>query len=464
MNQRVDLNVGESVVLADDLFLAGRYAEAAPIYAAVAEAGACGVHVAHALAICLGETARHEESLVWLSRAAALIRSEMIALTLNRGKALGELNRTQEALAVYDSLLLQAPGHPLAHYGRALMHMQSGRHREAIVGFDEVLALDPANDKAVFGRGFANLVLGNYAEGFRDYEARLKDDVVEPAAALWDGSQEIAGKTVLVLGDMGLGDCIMFLRFVPLMQARGARVVVAMNEAVRPIAAGLPGVIAVDGDRANWPKLDYWVRAMSLAWCFRVTAETVPAPTPLRFDPALLEDWRHHIRGPGLKVGLVWSGSPQSRYDQHRSVPLDHLGPLFTVPGVTFYSLQLGVRDTDQPAFGELTRWRMSPLSNLPMVDLSPHLTDFRQTAHAMKCLDLVVTVDTSVAHMAGTVGVPTLVMLTAFRTYWLWIEQRETSPWYPSVKVVRQQQDGDWSGVVAAVREHIRALTAKAA
>jgi hypothetical protein len=145
---------------------------------------------------------------------------------------------------------------------------------------------------------------------------------------------------------------------------------------------------------------------------------------------------------------LCWSGNPKSKYDQHRSIPLHLLAPLWGSHNVRFYSFQQAVRETDRDAFDKFD-----------IVRLGSYLTDFRQTAHAMKCLDLMITCDTSVAHMAGTVGVPTWVMLTKFRTYWLWMKGRTDNPWYPSLRAFKQTTDGDWPGVVARIINDVETL-----
>lgn len=451
MTAQEELNVPQAAQLAADLFGARRFEEAERLFASILRADSGNFHAAHKAGICLGEQGRNEEALAYFNDAGAIMGGEMIALSCNRARALGELGRTAEAIAAYDSILRAHPDHVLSIEGRGLMKLQSSKYIEAIADFDEVLRRQPGNERALFSRGFANLALGNYADGFRDYEHRLKDDILAPDAELWTGEQELAGKTILVVGDMGHGDCIMFMRYLPRLVALGARVVVAMSEAVRPLAADVPGIEVVSEDRSTWPGLDYWVRTMSLAAAFRTTVDTMPPPTPLIFDPIRLREWRDCIGyGPGLKVGLCWSGSLMSKYDAHRSVPLKLLAPLFDAPNVEFYSLQVDVRGGDS----EIMR-------GLPMIDLAKYFKTFRDTAHAVKCLDLVLTVDTSVAHLAGTVGVQTWVMLTAFRTYWLWIEKQQTSPWYPSVRLFRQRRDGDWPEVIARIGNELRRLTA---
>lgn len=514
MDATTDLNTADASALATDLYKVGRFAEAEGLFRALVTVEPNNVHYVHALAVCLIETDRPADSMPYLERAGILLRDEMLALSANRGKALGEVGRTKEAFAIFDGLVRAAPGEALFWYDRGLMRMQDGDYRGAIVDFDAALNRRPGDGKALFGRGFANLVLGNYADGFRDYECRLKDSIDDPGKPMWTGAEDISGKTILVIGEQGLGDGIMFGRYLPLMVARGAKVLAMMQPPVAPLMRDMAGVTLVGTDPTTWPPFDMWTWSMSLAWCFRTTAESVPAPISLTCDEGRATHWRRricgrisggnggaggaggnqgsgggggawgaagllggtsgsggggggqalHTRGAAgggasfktpLRVGLVWSGSPKSRYDAHRSIPLAQLAPLFDLPGVQFYSLQVGLRDRDRNAFKQFSARNHAAR---PLIDLAADLTDFRETAHAMRELDLMVTCDTSVAHLAGTVGVRTLVMLTAFRTYWLWIEQRETSPWYPSIRTIRQETDGDWGPVVARVRYEILA------
>lgn len=445
-----NLNLADSIALASGLFDDGNYAEAERLFRAAEQAGA-GFAAINGLGMCLSELERPSEALQWFDRAYVILRDEMMALGCNRAKALAEVGKAEEALLMYNGLLASSPRSDLIRYSRALIMLQMGQHEQAIAELNDVLSREPGNDKARFARGFARLVLGDYASGFEDYECRLKDDLAEPNVPLWTGSEDLHGKTILVHGEMGLGDNIMFMRFVPLMIAQGAMVIVVVPKSQRFLVDAIDGASYRTTDQATWPRLDYWVRFMSLARCFRTMVETVPNPIAVHHDPRKLERWRSIIDAPGLKVGLCWTGSLKSRYDAHRSIPLEKLSPLFDLPGVTFYGLQKDVRESDR-----------ATLAQSPIIDIADRLETFEDTANAMACLDLMITVDTSVAHMAGTVGVPTWIMLTAFRTYWLWIAKLATSPWYPSVRLFRQERDGDWPGLVRRISAELSRLSSE--
>lgn len=455
MHDRVELNPRDGLKLALGLFADGSFAEAESIFRQVAAVEPESFDAVNGVGLCLGELGRHEESLAWFDRAMALCLDQMIGLSLNRGRALGEMgnDRVDEAITLFNNVLRSRPGHLIALHNRALMFLQSGRYADALADLDAVLARDPENANALFGKGFANLVLGNLKQGFAGYEHRLKEDLIAPDAPEWDGAASLSGQAILAYGEQGLGDVILFSRYLPLMVDAGARVLAYVPKPVRPLIALLPGVEVLDDDRSTWPKLDLWVRMMSLAAAFGTDRGTVPPMAGFALPPASVQVWQRRIYAAHpdhvvLRVGLCWTGSTRSKYDAHRSVPLAALAPLADLPGIEFFSLQKDVRESDQEAYGAMI--------GAGMRDFTAGFASFVDTAAAMRALDLVVTVDTSVAHMAGTVGVPTIVMLSAFRAYWLWENAREDCPWYPSVKVIRQAKDGDWGDVIERVKAEI--------
>lgn len=429
------------------LFDTAQYEDCEKLFRAVVDLDPSNHYAIHAVGACLVELDRPKDAMPWLDRAMDLLRRDMLGVMSNRARSVADAGDAEGALAMFQNLLKQEPNNPHFLLNRGLVLLQMRQYRAAIADMDAVLAIDPENDKAKFGRGFAYLVQGDFEQGFADYEFRLKYHIDPIDAPEWTGAEDIAGKTILVHEDQGLGDNIMFMRYVPMLIERGAKPVVIVSDNVRPIVP--QGVPVVGLDRSTWPKTDYWVRFMSLAYCFRTTLETTPKPVAIDYDPFKLARW-HEIIGSGtaLKVGLCWTGSPHSKYDAQRTIPLEKLAPLFDVRGVKFFSLQKVIRPADEEAF-----------NRFPMVNIAAKFDTYADTAAAMKCLDLVITVDTSVAHMAGTVGVPTWVMLTNYRTYWVWAESLNGCPWYDSARVFRQAVDGDWDSVVTPIRNRLAGL-----
>ncbi len=464
MTDIVNLTPKDAMVLGADLFKADRLQESFEAFSAAFHEEPGNYEAAFQAGFVLSAMKNYKEALPWYDRAAAIWMTNGNLLTLNRAQVLGEMGRSDEAISMMNGLIARQPNFAHAYYNRGVLKMQLDDFEGGLADFERSLSLDPttANGDAIFCKGFANLVLGNYLDGFRDFEHRLKDNIyskagpeqgeeLRPEHILYHPDYaDVHNKTVLVLSVMGRGDVIQFGRFVPLLVQRGAKVLVTADRGTEQLFRDIPGVTVID-ERDPLPPADYWCHMMGLAHVFRITTETVPPPLALTYNPKDLKDWRRIIPDDGvLNVGLCWAGSPTSRYDEHRSIPMEDLVPLTVLADsgkVRFFGLQQEIRESDHVAASFMDS----------QVDHIGHLFgDFSQTAHAMKCLDLVVTVDTSVAHMAGTVGVPTWILTTRFRTYWLWLKGRNDTPWYPSVNLIRQPVHGNWPSAVAVARDRI--------
>jgi tetratricopeptide (TPR) repeat protein len=451
------LNPSDALSLGGELFKANRLEEAFAAFRAVAEEQPENFAARHQTGLALSQLKRYAEALPHYDAAMAILVTELIMVTLNKSVALGEQGRSEEGISLLQGLLRAQPNHAHALYNLGILQMQIEQFEEALLSFKRCLEIDPdaAYGDALFCRGFANLVLGNYLEGFRDFEHRLKDNIKGgPAqgAELRPGTN-LNGKTVLVLSEMGQGDMIQFGRYVQILARHARRVY---------LVAG-PGIAALFREQARielvpegavLPAADYWAHMMGLAHVYETTVDSVPPPLRINYDMDLLRAWRKIIPNDGvMNVGLCWAGSPTSRYDEHRSVPLEMLTPLIELAQgkrIRFYSLQQTIREADKEAFNDAN-----------VAAIGDGLTDFRQTAHAMRCLDLVITVDTSVAHLAGTVGVPTWILVTRFRTYWLWIKGMITTPWYPSVELIRQPVHGNWPSAITVARRRAEEMLA---
>lgn len=455
--EKVGLNDREAMRLGITWYNAGRFADALTLFSGVAAANAGDYDAFQWAGLCAGQLKEWKDAEVWFDKAMHIALNNLVVATLNKAMALGEQLRSEEAARLIIGVLQLCPNTAMAWYNLGVLKMQLGRHEEAIEHYNEALRLDPkcAFGDSIYCRGFANLVLGNYREGFRDFERRAKAPMNIQAAQgeEWTGEQDIAGKTVLVHGELGHGDTIQFARFFPLMVARGAKVVAIVHKGIRPALEGMDGVTFVDQPAEledPLPASDYWIRIMSLAGAFNVTLETVPPPVPIKYEVSHIDKWRKVIPRDTFNVGLCWTGRPESKYDCYRTVPLAELRPLTDLrrkhANLRFYGLQQVFRPEDSVAVAEFTE----------INHIGSRFHEFRRTAHALKCLDLVITVDTSVAHMAGSVGVPTWVMITSLRPYWLWVRGMDRTPWYPSMKLYRQETDGDWPHVVRKIAERL--------
>jgi len=375
----------------------------------------------------------------------AQLHENLKTSAINRAVCLGEAGRSDEAMTQIEHVIRSFPEDHTARLNYATLLMQVQRFEEAIAQYNTVLKVDTEfNDLARFGRGFSNLVLGNLREGFIDFESRKKLDLPPGLPSEWDGVSSLDGKRLLVIGEMGFGDNIMFLRYCRELHDRGAKITVCIPPAMIPLAECLEPKVNVMTEKSH-ANFDYYVRMMSLAYCLDTDIDCVPPPAQFNLPEAQLIRWSKALPQTRLKIGLCWSGSRDSQYDKFRNIPLRELTPLFSRNDIDFYSLVLDVRDDDKQAFNEL-----------PIYDVGAKIKHFRDTASFISNLDLVITVDTSIAHLAGSLGVLTWVMLTSFRTYWLWIRDRTDCPWYPSAKAFRQPTDGDWSSVVKSINAEL--------
>ncbi|WP_190274165.1 tetratricopeptide repeat protein [Geitlerinema sp. PCC 7407] len=361
----------------------------------------------------------------------------------NLGTALQELGRYEEAIAAYQQAIALDPALADAFYNLGNGQMEQGKLQEAIAAFDRALILRPDYADAHFGKALALFLGGDLAAGFAEYEWRWQRWVEEgqPPTAFaqprWDG-QDLQGKTILLHSEQGFGDAIQFIRYAPLVKALGGRVIAGCKPPLRRLFATVPGVdqVLTEGDRV--PSFDLYCPLLSLPRVLGTTLATIPAQVPYVAAPPPPVELP--ISG-AYRVGIVWAGSPTHRKDRSRSCPLEEFLPLFELPGTEWYSLQKGDRAADLAGFRH------------QVTDLGQYCQDFADTAALIAQLDLVISVDTSVAHLAGALGKPVWVLL-ATNPDWRWLLERADSPWYPTARLFRQRRWGAWRPVFAQVAQ----------
>jgi tetratricopeptide (TPR) repeat protein len=370
--------------------------------------------------LILQNLARHEEALAWFDRAIALKPDFAEALN-DRGITLVALRRFDEASASYDRAVAMAPDYADAHWNAALLQLLLGD----------------------FANGFARREWGRKSRAVGFVDRRF-------TKPMWRGEQ-IAGQTILLHSDEGMGDAIQFSRYAPLVVARGASVILEVQDALQPLLSRLEGVSLCLARSADaMPAFDLHCPLSSLPLVFKTRLETIPAPSGPPPSAACMRAWQQRLGAHDrLRVGLVWSGNPAHGNDRNRSMPLRMMGPLLDV-AARFVSLQKDVTDGDKASLHACT----------DIVDLTGHLADFAETAALIACLDLVITVDTSVAHLAGALGRPTWILLPYTPDY-RWLLDRDDSPWYPSVRLFRQDESRDYAKVIARVRDELMPLVA---
>jgi len=393
----------------------------------------------------------HEQALADFDAFLARMPSDTEAL-YNRGTALIELGRYAEALFVFDKVLAAAPQHLRAwtNRGRALQALN--RHEEAIASFDKALAIDKNYGDAHFNAALSLLALGNFRRGFADYEWRWKRTGMTDArrgyrGRLWLGEYPIDRRTILLLAEQGLGDTIQFIRYAPLLAQMGANVVLEVQPELKALLSTVSGVASCHARGETLPAFDVYCPLGSLPLALKTETSSVPATLPyVRTDDAQIAKWRPALEGlPGKRVALTWAGHARHANDRNRSIDLKLLEPLFKCEGISFVSIQRDLRGDDA-----------ARLAQFGITDFGPRLADMTDTAAVLALTDLLVSVDTSVVHLAGAMGREAWVMLP-FMPDWRWTLTNERSPWYPTMRLFRQRAPGDWPNVIATVRDALR-------
>jgi tetratricopeptide (TPR) repeat protein len=366
----------------------------------------------------------------------------------NRGITLHALRRLEDAVASYDKAIALRPEFVAAYFNRGLAFHELRQPSAALASFDQATAIDPGSAQAHFNKSLTLLLEGNFQKGLPLYEWRWKTEKSKPRVrnfeqALWLGEEPLAGKTLLLHSEQGFGDTIQFCRYATRVAFLGARVILEVPEPLLGVLGGLGANIELAVKGKPLPAFDYHCPLLSTPLAFKTDATSIPASQSyLRSDSAKLAEWEQRLEAKTKpRVGLVWSGNADHVNDHNRSIALSAL--LAALPDTLEYvSLQKEVRASDKQALK----------SNGHIRHFGDALKDFGDTAALCEWMDLVISVDTSAAHLSGALGRPTWVLLP-YVPDWRWLLDREDSPWYPSVKLYRQNDDRDWANVLDAVK-----------
>ncbi|MDX2144412.1 MAG: tetratricopeptide repeat protein [Rhodospirillaceae bacterium] len=395
---------------------------------------------------------RNAEALLSFERALT-IDAASIDARINRGIELKELGRCEEALADLDVAVAAAPDDAVAHYNRAAVLVRMGRDDTALAAFERAAALKPDFAEAHFGAAECRLARGEFAGGWAGFEWRWRTLVFsrsgrEFTPSQWRGEGALAGKTILLHAEQGLGDTIQFCRYAPLLRERGARVVLEVQPKLKALIATLDPAVTVVARGEALPPFDLHCPLMSLPGAFKTELATIPARGPyLSADAARVTAWRERLPHDGVRIGLAWSGTASHGNDRNRSATLATLGVL-AGPGRHLIGLQSDMTTADRAAAASLANF----------TSLGDQLTDFAEIAALVAALDVVVTVDTVFAHLAGALGKPVFVLLSK-ACDWRWLQGRADSPWYPSAKLFRQETLGDWSAPMRRLQSEVGRL-----
>jgi tetratricopeptide (TPR) repeat protein len=412
--------------LGDTLRAQGRPAEALDCYRQALRLQPDYVEAHNCLGIALAHAGRESDAVDCFRRAIELQPNYLKAHS-NLGTALQNLGRFEEALRVYEQALREFPDEPQLRRNRGLIWLRQG----------------------------------DLERGWPEYEWRLRCPDVPPTGLTqprWHG-EPLNGRTILLYAEQGLGDAIQFIRYAPLVRQRGGSVVVVCHAGLTRLLSGFRGVAQLVASGAPLPPFDTQAPLLSLPGIFRTSLDSVPADVPyLTANPQLINYWGARLSAyPGIKIGITWQGNPGHPDDYRRSAPLAVFSPLAKLPGVHLFSLQKG--SASEQLAQVATSW--------PITDLGPQLDEktgiFMDTAAVLKHLDMMVTVDTAIVHVAGALAAP-VYMALAHVADWRWLLERDDTPWYPTVRLFRQREPGQWSDVferiAAAIMQSMRDRT----
>lgn len=374
--------------------------------------------------------------------ATALLCTDLGLRSLERG-------RIAQAIDDLTKATVLDPNMTVAWMNLGIALMRGGQMAEALAAFDTSLKIEPGRPEAHWNRAAALLALGNFAAGWQEYEWRLRcqqfaGKVRNVNRPIWQG-EELRGKTILLHDEQGYGDTLQFVRYAPLIADRGAKVILLSKPGVAALLASVPGVAQVVINGQPCPHVDFHAPIPSLPFLFGTILETIPRNVPyLPADPALIELWAKRLPAPDGKtrIGIAWAGNTRPNHD--RSIDANLLSPLIASDRATFFSLQKRVEGASVAA-----------PQGMPIRDFSAEIRDFSDTAALIANMDLVITIDTAVAHLAGALGKPLWIMLPTSAD-WRWLINRDDTPWYPSARLFRQTKPGDWRDVIARVANQL--------
>jgi Flp pilus assembly protein TadD len=427
----------------------GQYIEALQFLGAAMKANPASPEAASNYGFVLRHLKRDNEAIGYFDRALILQPGYVPAL-LTRGASLQRLGRREEALKSLERAIELDPKNPKAHYNRANVLHELKRFDEALDSFARTIALDPGYADAHFNEGMTRLLIGDFSAGWGKYEWRWKAKLQAHARGfsqpLWRGGEPIAGKTILVHAEQGYGDTLQFVRYVPLLARMGAKIVLEIQPPLKSLLAPVEGAVVVARGEPL-PTFDLHCPILSLPRAFKMDLATIPASVPYLEAPSeRIEKWARRLPSRRkLNVAIAWAGSATHEQDHVRSIAIEKLEPLLAMPDIEWIGIQRDLRPGDEEFLA----------AHPEIVHIGAELSDFADTAAVLSLTDLTISVDTSTVHLAGALGRPVWVLLQHMPDF-RWLLDRDDSPWYPSARLFRQPDSGDWNSVIERVSREL--------
>jgi Flp pilus assembly protein TadD len=402
------------------------------------------------LGIALAINRQFDEAIAAYRKSLSIDANNALAWN-NLGNLLKRDGKSTEAIEALREAVRLKPDWADAQCNLATAHLSLGEMDSAEKLLDSALALAPEHPQIHYNHGILLLLKGDFPRGLPEYEWRWKCSEVHIPTRFnsqpWRG-EPLDGKTILLHAEQGLGDTVQFARYTPLVHRRGGKVVLCVQPEAISLLKTIAGVEHIASHPHQLPRCDTHCYLMDLPQALGTTVETVPSQVPyLHPEAALVNSWRERVGNqPGVKVGLTWAGRPTHANDANRSIDIINFVPLAGVPGVTFYSLQIG------PGSEHTAR--------TDLIDFTPQIKDLADSAALISNLDLIITIDSAVAHLAGAIAKPVWIMLP-FAPDWRWMLNQHDSPWYPTAKLFRQVAPGDWNSVITDIRVDLEKFAA---
>lgn len=432
----------------------GDFYEAEMIYRKILQKEPDNHNAWHLLGLIAHQAGKYEEAVKCISKAIALSPNHAVYYG-NLGMSYDALKKEQESADAFGKALAISPDYEnahLAHHNLGVYFAGKGEYSRALEHYNKAVELKKDFYDAVWNRGIILLLLGDFEQGWKDYEARFKKQSPTDSRKFkiprWDGSS-LNNKKIIVIAEQGFGDCIQFARYLPMIKEAGGSIVLECKKELKRLfekICCIDGIIE-KGEDISGLECDFYIHLMSLPRVFGTNSEKdIPNKVPyLKADPRLAEKFKSKLKAEEgkIKVGIVWSGNKKQESDENRSARFLDFIPLKAIKEIKLFSLQKG------PASAQLNK-------DADVIDMSSEIENFADTAAIIENLDLVITVDTSVAHLAGAMAKKTFVLL-ASDADWRFMLKRNDCPWYPTMKLLRQERAGDWASVIGQVLEEVR-------
>lgn len=444
-----EITLGEALNIAIKKQNQGYLEEAETIYKNILRVYPNNSDTLHLLGLTLHQKNKNEEAIELIRKAIEINQNAIYHSNL--GVIYNSIEKDEEASKHFIKALEIDENHENAYktnYNLGVFYRDRGEIERALEYFNKSIELNENFAESHWNKSLILLLIGNFKEGFKEYEYRFKKKnpsdnrvFVKPKLE----NLEIKNKKILILSEQGFGDNIQFIRYLPKLKEKGAHIILECKKELKSLFENIPEIDKIiEKEETNKIDFDYYIHIMSLPNLFNTDLSNIPQNLILKVKPDLIEKFKDKTKSSKLKIGIAWAGNPNQENDKNRSAAFENFKCLKEIPGIQIYSLQKGDA--------------AKQMNDEEIVDLSKETTNFEETAAIIENLDLIISVDTSIAHLAGALGKPVWTLLTSIPD-WRWLLERKDCPWYPTMRLFRQKTKGDWNSLFEEVNEELKKL-----